>query len=54
MKEFLFGWMYKPKMELTHIDDVVSGIEIGLIVLVIIIIILVKDKMSNKMKQQKK
>lgn len=51
MKELLLGWISKPKMQWTYIDDLVSAIEIIIISVVIItlafFILELKDKIKG-------
>jgi len=39
MKEILFGWITKPKMMQTYIDDIVMCIELCLLVILIFAVI---------------
>lgn len=55
MQEFLFGWITKPKMMQTYIDDIVSCMEICLLIIIVISVIAIimsikaniEDKRNN-------
>lgn len=52
MKEILFGWITKPKMMLTPIDELMGCVEIFLflilVIVVIAIILTIKEDIEDK------